>query len=87
MMSIDMRTIAITIDENSLVAIDQMARASSRRGKGRVSRSQVVRQALREFIARHRKREREASDRRILAENRKDLEHQLSALVANQAEL
>ena len=47
----------------------------------------MIRQAVREFVARHRKREREESDRKILAENRERIERQVSALVAEQAEL
>lgn len=84
-----MKTIAITIDEDSLAAIDRLARTArgGRSGKGRPSRSEVIRQALREFIARHRRREREESDRRVLAANRERIERQLNALVADQADL
>jgi metal-responsive CopG/Arc/MetJ family transcriptional regulator len=84
-----MKTIAISIDEASLAAVDRLARAARRRpgGGGRPSRSEVIRQAVREFVARHRKREREESDRKVLAENRERIERQVSALVAEQAEL
>lgn len=47
----------------------------------------MIRQAVREYVARHRKREREESDRKVLAENRKTIERQVNALVAEQAEL
>ena len=87
MLYLNMKTIAISIDEASLVAIDRMARAAGRGRKGRASRSEVIRQALREFVTRHQRREREESDRKVLAENRESIERQLSALVADQAEL
>jgi metal-responsive CopG/Arc/MetJ family transcriptional regulator len=84
-----MKTIAISIDEVSLIAIDRMARAAGRGTgrKGRGGRSEVIRQAIREFITRHQRREREDSDRKALAENRETIERELSALVADQAEL
>ena len=84
-----MRTIAISIDEANLAAIDRLARDAGRgrSGGGRVSRSEVIRQAVREFVARHRKREREESDRKVLAENRETIERQVNALVAEQADL
>jgi hypothetical protein len=44
------------------------------------------RRAVREFIARHRRHEREEEDRRILAANRKRIARQASVLVAEQAE-
>lgn len=85
---INMKTIAISIDEANLTAIDRLARAARRgRGQGRASRSEVIRQAVREFVARHRKREREESDRKVLAKNRERIERQANALVAEQAEL
>jgi metal-responsive CopG/Arc/MetJ family transcriptional regulator len=84
-----MRTIAISIDEASLAEVDRLARAARRKpgASGRGSRSEVIRQAVREFVTRHRKREREESDRRILAKNREKIERQTNALVAEQAEL
>jgi metal-responsive CopG/Arc/MetJ family transcriptional regulator len=81
-----MKTIAISIDNASLDAIDQMARGMRRRGARPASRSAVVRRALQEFIARQRRHEREESDRRVLAAHRKRLARQAKALVAEQAE-
>jgi metal-responsive CopG/Arc/MetJ family transcriptional regulator len=83
-----MKTIAISIDEASLVVIDRLAKAGRGQGQGRktMNRSEVVRRALREFIARHQRHEREEKDRQILAANRKRLEREASALVAEQAE-
>jgi metal-responsive CopG/Arc/MetJ family transcriptional regulator len=84
-----MKTIAISIDEASLTAIDRMAQAPGRRRgrKRRANRSDVIRQAVREFIARERKHEREQRDRQVLAANREQIERQAQALVGEQAEL
>lgn len=84
-----MKTIAISIDEASLAAIDRMARAAGRRkgAKRAASRSEVVRRALREFISRQRRHAPGEGDRKILAANRERLEHQANALVAEQADL
>jgi len=83
-----MKTIAISIDEENLAALNRLARAGGRRGrKGGPNRSEVVRQALREFLDRHRKRESEERDRRILSVHRDEIERQTASLVAEQAEL
>ena len=82
-----MKTIAISIDEASLAAIDRLARAAGPRGgrKGQVNRSEVIRRAVREFICRRKRHEREESDREILAANRERLERQAQALIGEQA--
>jgi metal-responsive CopG/Arc/MetJ family transcriptional regulator len=84
-----MRTIAISIDEASLAAVDRLAHATGRRRGGRrtANRSAVVRQAVKEFLARHQRREREEQDRRILSAHRDEIERQAAALLAEQAEL
>jgi metal-responsive CopG/Arc/MetJ family transcriptional regulator len=81
-----MRTIAISIDEESLAAIDRLARGS-RAGKARVNRSEVIRRAIQEFVARQRKRSREEGDRKVLSRNREQIARQARALVSEQAEL
>jgi metal-responsive CopG/Arc/MetJ family transcriptional regulator len=83
-----MKTIAISIDEASLAAIDRIAQAAGRRRgqKGQANRSEVIRRAVREFISRGKRREREDSDRRILEANRELIERQAEALVGEQAE-
>ena len=81
-----MKTIAISIDEASLAAIDRMARGTRRRAARPANRSEVVRRAVQEFIARHTRHAREESDRRVLAAHRKLLARQAEALVAEQAE-
>jgi len=82
-----MKTIAISIDEGSLAAIDRIAQAAGRR-RGRketANRSEVIRRAVREFIARRKRHEREESDREIVAANRERIERQARALVGEQA--
>jgi metal-responsive CopG/Arc/MetJ family transcriptional regulator len=83
-----MKTIAITIDEASLAAVDRLARASRRRrGRGKAgNRSEVIRQAVQEYLARRQRREREEQDRRALRAHRDEIERQAAALVAEQAE-
>jgi metal-responsive CopG/Arc/MetJ family transcriptional regulator len=83
-----MKTIAISIDESSLAAVDRLALASGRRRSGRktANRSEVIRQAVQEFLARRQRQEREEQDRRILAAHRDELERQAAALLAEQAE-
>ena len=86
-----MKTIAVSIDESLLIAIDRMARERQSRGSGpasgrrKANRSEVVRRAVEEYLVRHEKQEREARERRIFAEHRARLERQLEALVAEQA--
>jgi metal-responsive CopG/Arc/MetJ family transcriptional regulator len=84
-----MKTIAISIDQPSLAAVDRLARAAARRGAGKrgANRSEVIREAVREFLARHRRHEREDRDRRILSAHRDEIERQAAALLAEQAEL
>ena len=82
-----MRTIAITIDEESLAAVDRLVRSAGsggRTGSG-TSRSAVVRQALHEFLARRARQQREQKDRQVLAEHRSEIGRQAAALVKQQA--
>jgi metal-responsive CopG/Arc/MetJ family transcriptional regulator len=83
-----MRTIAISIDEASLAAVDRLAQAAGRRRGRRKAgnRSEVVRQAVQEFLSRRQEREREDQDRRILGTHRDEIERQAAALLAEQAE-
>ena len=91
-----MKTIAVSIDEGTLQQIDQIAqavRANLSEGKaqkpGRPARggrrSQVIRSALQEYVARHEKQQREDEERQALARHRALLDRQLHALVAEQA--
>ena len=85
----DMRTIAISIEEASVAAVDRLAQAAGRRRGGgkKGNRSEVIRQAVREFLARRRKQEREERDRQVLSAHRDEIGSQGASLVAEQAEL
>ena len=81
-----MKTIAITIDEPTLAAIDRLVRGS-RKGtpQRRTSRSELVRRALQEFVVQVERAQREEQDRAILAKHRTVLARQAKALVGLQA--
>jgi metal-responsive CopG/Arc/MetJ family transcriptional regulator len=83
-----MKTITISIDEVSLAALDRLAQAAVRRPgeKKGANRSEVVRQAVQEFLARRRNQERGERDRRVLSAHRGEIERQGASLVAEQAE-
>lgn len=92
-----MRTIAISIDEPTLKAIDEIANPTpaatgsrgGRGGRGRPpdarSRSEVIRQFMQEAVARHEKAKRESRERRVIAKHRAKLARQAKALIAEQA--
>jgi metal-responsive CopG/Arc/MetJ family transcriptional regulator len=85
----NMKTIAISIDEPTLTALDALARRAAHGGKrrrGSGHRSEIVRQALAEFIVRRETEEREARERTILAHHKKKLARQARALLDEQAE-
>lgn len=75
-----MKTIAIIIDEATLDLIDRL-HGSSRRFR---SRSAVIRAAIRAYAARERERRTRAHERRVIRENKRLLDRQLSALVREQ---
>jgi metal-responsive CopG/Arc/MetJ family transcriptional regulator len=76
-----MKTIAISIDEPMLAALDRLARKGRVRGK----RSELVREALAEFLARRETLQQEAHERAVIAKHRVLLARQAKALVAEQA--
>ncbi len=76
-----MKTIAISIDEPTLGALDRLAQKGRVRGK----RSELVREALAEFLARREGLEQEASERAVIARHRVLLARQAKAMVAEQA--
>jgi len=76
-----MKTIAISIDEPTLSALDQLAQKGAARGK----RSELVREALVEFLARREAQEQEALERAAIAKHRSRLARQAKAMVAEQA--
>jgi metal-responsive CopG/Arc/MetJ family transcriptional regulator len=75
-----MKTIAVTIDEDTLKLLDELKGGTSRR-----SRSALVRTALREFAEREHRREVEAKERAVFRKHRKRLARQARALIAEQA--
>jgi metal-responsive CopG/Arc/MetJ family transcriptional regulator len=74
-----MKTIAISIDEESLAALDRLAR-------GRRNRSELVRQAVAELVKRLELERREVVERKALARFKKTLSRETAALMAAQAE-
>ena len=83
-----MKSIALSIDEAGLEALDRMARAAARGrpGNARGRRSEIVRRAVREFVQREERREREERERRVIEAHRAKLARQAAALIAGQAE-
>lgn len=77
-----MKTIAISIDEPTLGALDRLAQKGRARGK----RSELVREALVEFLARRESLEQEALERAAIAKHRALLARQAKAMVAEQAQ-
>ena len=85
-----MKTIAVSIDESTLAALERVIRKGARRARGsrrRPTRSEVVRQALHEFIERHERSAREAKERQLIARHRDRLAREAAALVKEQARL
>jgi len=76
-----MKTIAVTMDEDTIKLLDELA---GRRSRAR-SRSSLVRLAVRELAERERRRQTEAEDDRILQKHRTRLARETRALVAGQA--
>jgi len=76
-----MRTIAVSIDEPTILALDRLLRGGRKQRK----RSELVRQALAEFLARRAREEREERERAAIARHRVLLARQAKALVAEQA--
>ena len=76
-----MKTIAISIDEQLLGALDRLAR----KGNARRNRSELVREALVEFLARRGSLEHEAVEQAAIAKHRLRLARQAKAIVAEQA--
>jgi Arc/MetJ-type ribon-helix-helix transcriptional regulator len=75
------KTIAITIDEETLRFIDQYQRSSGRYR----SRSAFVRAAIRAYAARESERRSRARELRIIRQHKNLLDRQLKAMVRTQA--
>ncbi len=77
-----MKTIAITIDDQTLNSIEEILKSSPARGK---SRSRITREAIKDFVAREQQQKREARERKILNKQRNRLACQAQALISEQA--
>ncbi len=75
-----MKTIAITVDEQTLAVIDHLQSSS---GKFR-SRSALVRAALRDYAENQKRRLEENREIEVIRKNKDLLDLQLKALVAEQ---
>ena len=75
-----MKSIAISIDEQQLVAIDRL-----RVSRGRLSRSECLREAIDVYLAQNRRRKRERSDGRAYVRYGRRLDRELAWLVREQA--
>jgi metal-responsive CopG/Arc/MetJ family transcriptional regulator len=87
---LDVKTIAISIDTETLHRLERIVRASPKdpsSKRRRPNRSEVVRRALEEFVARQERRDREERDRKALAADSARLHREEKALVAEQADL
>lgn len=76
-----MKTIAISIDEPTLGALDRLAQ----KGRSRRKRSELVREALVEFLERRADLELEEREQAAIAKHRVLLARQAKAMVAEQA--
>lgn len=77
-----MKTIAVTIDEGMLERIDRIMKGERAPWK---SRSEIVRQALREFISHLERAAEEEREREIFHRHRSRINRQSAALVKEQA--
>ena len=77
-----MKTIAITIEEDDLRRIDDLAGSMSERP---LNRSQFIREAVRDYLARIEKAAEEEREREIFKRNRHRLHQQALALIKEQA--
>lgn len=78
-----MKTIAITIDEETLSSIDGLLSPPTSRWK---NRSELVRQALREFVREVERTWQEEHEAAVFREHRDCLAAEARALIAEQAE-
>jgi hypothetical protein len=77
--NLNVKTIAITIDEEALADLDRLAKRCG------AARSRIVRLALREYLVRAERAAAEARERDIIRRHRARLQQQAAALVKEQA--
>ena len=82
-----METVAVTLDEKTLRALDAVSAASRLRNGARPNRSLVVRTAVQEYVERQLRLESEEKERAILAKHRAGLAREAAALIRGQAKL
>lgn len=80
----NVKTIAITIDGPTLRRLDRLVTSKDERRK---NRSQIIRLAVQEYVARLERQSDEQEEREILRRHRKRLEKQAAELVKEQAKL
>ena len=76
-----MKTIAITIDDDTLRRIDELTESSSSAG----NRSQFIREAVRERLRQIERLSEEKREKEIFRRNRQRLQRQALALIKEQA--
>lgn len=79
-----MKTIAITIDEHMLKRVDCLV---SRNEAATRNRSQIIRQAVAEFVIQQERQAEEERERKIYQQHRQRLAQQADTLVKEQAKL
>jgi metal-responsive CopG/Arc/MetJ family transcriptional regulator len=77
-----MKTIAITIEEDTLKRIDVVV---AHEGQARANRSQFIRDAIKDYLTRTEKEKEEEREREIIKRNRSKLHRQAVALIKEQA--
>jgi metal-responsive CopG/Arc/MetJ family transcriptional regulator len=80
----NMKTIAITIDTETLNRVDRLA---SGRGPGRANRSRVIREAVREYVSRLERAVEDEREAVVVRRHRGRITRQASALVREQAKV
>ena len=80
-MHYNMKTIAITIEEDVLQRIDKLAAS---RGAQPVNRSQFIREAVKDHLARIERADEEEREKEIFRHNRTRLHRQALALIKEQ---
>lgn len=78
----DMKTIAVTIDEPTLFRIDRLV---SKKSVFRKGRSEVIRQAVQEFVSRLERMAEEEEERIVFRRHRTRLKRQAVTLLKEQA--
>jgi metal-responsive CopG/Arc/MetJ family transcriptional regulator len=79
----NMKTIAISIDEPTLQAVDRLAKGSALPAG---NRSRIIRAAVQEYVQRESQRRREAIEGDIFKKHSRRLARQARALISEQAE-